>query len=492
MTRLIAAFLAAAGLAACASLVAPTAPASAGAEVALCARWFEQLDAAVDRAGVRDAEAERIVGFAGLRIDRLAASLREQARADALTFEAWLARAQQLDGEGRAAEITNLPRSAFPIDGAADAAAAATRARQCSRAWREPLQRDAALREQLLERAQVPDRYAGWQRALGVYPLVRWPFFAGVRGWQREHQAQVEQWLAAPPPTQRYVPAGAAPPAARVAALWGQRTRDTLGLPRFAPDEIALLLAAHAPALEVETRGAFDRFGVLQWREGAAAPTVDDGAPVLYQRVAATRYRGQWLLQLVYSLWFPERPAQSRFDLLAGRLDAVVLRITLAPDDGRPLLVDTMHGCGCYHLFMPTPEVQLRGDAPAGIEWAYAPIKLPAVPAGGRIVVRLASTTHYVVGAALDSGAPGTPYDVRDERTLRTLPTPEGGTRSVFGPDGLVAGSERGERFLYWPMGIASAGAMRQWGHHATAFVGRRHFDDADLIERRFEIPMLK
>jgi hypothetical protein len=28
---------------------------------------------------------------------------------------------------------------------------------------------------------------------------------------------------------------------------------------------------------------------------------------------------------------------------------------------------------------------------------------------------------------------------------------------------------------------------MRQWGTHATAFVGRRHFDDADLIERRFE-----
>jgi hypothetical protein len=35
-------------------------------------------------------------------------------------------------------------------------------------------------------------------------------------------------------------------------------------------------------------------------------------------------------------------------------------------------------------------------------------------------------------------------------------------------------------------MGIASAGAMRQWGRHATAFVGRRHFDDADLFEKRF------
>ncbi|MBL8510596.1 MAG: hypothetical protein JNM52_03025 [Betaproteobacteria bacterium] len=64
---------------------------------------------------------------------------------------------------------------------------------------------------------------------------------------------------------------------------------------------------------------------------------------------------------------------------------------------------------------------------------------------------------------------------------------------SLYGPDGLVADTARGERFLFWPMGIASPGAMRQWGHHATAFVGRRHFDDADLIERRFQwVPVPK
>ena len=75
------------------------------------------------------------------------------------------------------------------------------------------------------------------------------------------------------------------------------------------------------------------------------------------------------------------------------------------------------------------------------------------------------------------------PYD-----ELRSMMRLEGGMRSAFGPDGLVPGSERLERFLFWPMGIASAGAMRQWGRHATAFVGRRHFDDADLLERRFDI----
>ena len=63
-----------------------------------------------------------------------------------------------------------------------------------------------------------------------------------------------------------------------------------------------------------------------------------------------------------------------------------------------------------------------------------------------------------------------------------------GQRRSLFDPDGVVRGTERAERFLFWPMGIANAGAMRQWGRHATAFIGRRHFDDADLIERRFDL----
>jgi len=69
--------------------------------------------------------------------------------------------------------------------------------------------------------------------------------------------------------------------------------------------------------------------------------------------------------------------------------------------------------------------------------------------------------------------------------TTQILETPERG-----GSFGLVAGSERPERFLFWPMGIASAGAMRQWGRHATAFVGRRHFDDADLLEKRFALDL--
>jgi hypothetical protein len=61
------------------------------------------------------------------------------------------------------------------------------------------------------------------------------------------------------------------------------------------------------------------------------------------------------------------------------------------------------------------------------------------------------------------------------------------GTRSLFGPDGLVPGSERGERWFLWVSGVRSPGAMREQGRRATAFLGRRHFDDPFLLDRIFE-----
>jgi hypothetical protein len=79
-------------------------------------------------------------------------------------------------------------------------------------------------------------------------------------------------------------------------------------------------------------------------------------------------------------------------------------------------------------------------------------------------------------------------YQLQDERVLTTLPRRGGGSRSVYDLDGLIPGSERAERWFFWPMGIESAGQMRQWGRHATAFVGRRHFDDPLLFDAYFEL----
>ncbi|MBE0587855.1 MAG: hypothetical protein IH617_07415, partial [Hydrogenophaga sp.] len=97
---------------------------------------------------------------------------------------------------------------------------------------------------------------------------------------------------------------------------------------------------------------------------------------------------------------------------------------------------------------------------------------------------------HYLTALSTARDLVGEPYEHRVESVLRSLPwlgTEPGTRRSLYGPGGLIAGTQRGERYLFWPMGVRDAGAQRQWGHHATAFVGRRHFDDPDLIDRRFE-----
>jgi hypothetical protein len=299
----------------------------------------------------------------------------------------------------------------------------------------------------------------------------------------------------------RYAPASAPLAAERVAALLAQIRPDALGIPQPSAQEQSLLLAAYAPLFEIETSGAYDRFGALFWgadqggigNVSTPAPQVDLARPQVYQRLAYTRYQGQTLLQLVYSVWFPERPRSSALDLLSGTLDSVVLRVTLDAR-GAPLLVDSIHSCGCYHMFFATPGVSPRPAPQARMEWAFVAATLPALSADQRLLVRLASRSHYVVGlqpAAADAAGPSTSYTLLDDAALRTLPVSDGfpgSTRSAFWPNGRVPGTERGERLLFWPMGIDSPGAMRQWGRQPTAFVGRRHFDDADLLELRFEL----
>lgn len=446
----------------CTTLATPPLPSSPRDDD--CSRWFARLDAAVDAAGVRDAQDERIDGFAGLRVDRFG-----QATRDGVPFEQWLTRAAALDRDARTAETWNLPPAAFPIDDAADAPTARQRSERCRAAWPARLAASSEARNALLQRAEVPDRYSMGLRALGLYPLVRWPFFAGVNAWQNDHQRTVERWASAPPPLQRWVPDD---------------------------DSVPLVFE-----IEQQPRGAlapFDRFGVPGWSDATArVPQVDATQPVVYRRQAQGLHDGRVLRQDVFTLWFAERPTSGRFDLLGGALDGVIVRLTYGPD-GTPWMLDTIHACGCYHLFFPADGVRLRDGAPQHEEWAFVPGRLPTLQAGERWAVRIASATHYVTGVVRDDGgaAAARRYTLRDENELRSLPLPTGagganaGRRSLYGADGLVAGSERGERFVFWPMGIASAGAMRQWGHHATAFVGRRHFDDPDLLFDRFILPL--
>ncbi len=474
-------------LGACAAVQSPqfTHLQSGEAVIRDCARWFEATDAAVEAAGVRDREAFMVAGFPYLRSTRFLAAFKPAA-ADLELRRSWMEQLQLSDLRARVAELRNLQTDH-------DIGNALETAQRCGRLLMERDMANPAVPSLLSDRVPVADAYSDGLRVAGLYAVTRIPFARGVAQWHAEAKEMFEQSRnGAKPahPVERYAPARALRYSrAEVAGLLA-RADKALGLLRLSAEEEARLFSSYAPVFEVETTGEFDRPGALRWGD-ADHPVVDTRDPVVYQRLAYSRYGDRTLVQLVYTLWFGERPADKAFDILAGDLDGLVWRVTLAPD-GEPLVFDTMHPCGCYHMFFPTPLAALQPAPDSDDEWAFIPLTLPRVQPDDRVRLRIATRSHYLVDVVLEAtaGAVSHHYEVRSENELRSLPLPGGGFRSTYGVDALVKGTERGERFLFWPMGIPSAGAMRQWGNHATAFLGRRHFDDADLIERRFRLTL--
>jgi hypothetical protein len=445
------------------------------------------LDESVAAAGVRDAQEVPVRGYPYLRATRLLAALRAKAAGDEAALHALADRMLALDLEARRYEIMNLPKGQAPA-----LREALERTQHCGRLLRELDLAKAEARRGLLERARVPDDYRTAQRVLGLYALTRLAFAEGVRRHESEVRDAFGRELAAPAGASliRHAPPPAPPlPRSRVALILARAADNPLGIPEPGEAELEELLAAYAPSFDIEVKGDYDRFGALRWLRDADAPSVDGGQLAVYAHPAWTLYRDRVLLQLVYTIWFPERPPASAGDILAGKLDGVTWRVTLAPD-GEPLVYDAMHPCGCYHLFFPTARARAR-PAPGGAEeWLFAPQSLPRVTEGERPVLRIASGTHYIERVTLVHGSDSLArYELRPYGELRSM-FRFAARASAFGSDGLVPGTERAERLLYWPMGIVSAGAMRQWGRHATAFIGRRHFDDADLFEKRFSFDL--
>jgi hypothetical protein len=74
------------------------------------------------------------------------------------------------------------------------------------------------------------------------------------------------------------------------------------------------------------------------------------------------------------------------------------LRLTLSAD-GQVLMFDSIHNCGCYHVFVPAQTLRPK-PAPSRQEWAFVPTSLPALLPGQRLRVRLSSEDHQVIGLA--------------------------------------------------------------------------------------------
>ena len=477
----------------CANLQAPQRDHLASTDIPLadCAAWFAALDAAVAQDGVNDIAARPMPGFPYLRIDRFLAEMKAEAKQDLQLRRGWIDEMRARDADGRRVEIANLSDDQIAALGTSQRNAVETRTQDCAeRLMKADLGAETAI-DELYRRAFVADDYSLVKRAIGLYELTRLPFYAGVSGWHEDATETFSKASRGDLPKermQRYLPPQVPVFSHKqVSEILTHAAEQPFGLAQLSQAQRQRLFATYAPVLEVETQANFDRIGRLYWSSDAS-PQVDISQPVVYHRLSYTRVDGRTLLQLVYLAWFPARPIDGSFDILGGHLDGIVWRVTLAAD-GEPLLFDSIHPCGCYHMFFPTPRLEPLPSPQPWTEWAFIPTSLPSVTESQRLVIEVESRSHYLsnVSATATPGN-GTTYQFADYNDLRSLPLPQGGSRSVFGPDGLIAGSERGERYLFWPMGIKSPGAMRQAGSQPTAFVGRRHFDDADLVDKRFHL----
>jgi hypothetical protein len=431
-----------------------------------------------------DGQYQRLEGFAGLRSDRLLAALGRSAKTSEQR-RLWLQQLAARDAEASAIEWANRPvtgRARGHGHGAQPSQSSQQPFQQsqlasCRAAQVQRLSEDDSAFQQAVDAAQVTDDYRGWARALGLYPLFK-PFYQhAIRAWQTQAaqaQAPVEsaRWLT-------YQPFEAAQP------MLGILMHDALGLPQPTAQQRAALLAQHAPLLRIEQLSRADRLG----SPGFAADgqrSFDPLVPQLYQQLGWSRLDGRWHLQLVYQLWFSQRPKAHGLDLYAGELDGLIWRVTLN-DQGDAVLYDAIHPCGCWHAFF----------LPASSPWQF---RQPAQQEA-RSARRLQNTGQHAATLWLSgrehrllwvderrSPYPAIEYLRSELDQLRQLPHPQG-RRSLYGPDGLVAGSERLERWLLWPSGVRSPGAMRQWGRHATAFVGRAQFDDPQLLDQYFFMP---
>lgn len=473
--------------------VAPRQDVAAGPEEE-CREAFRRVDRAIAEAGVRDGMAARVAGFPYLRVNRFLASYAGGEMSDA-QFSEWMDRLTGLGSQSHSIEFANLPADRSEVLGhelwSIDRSRmwVASTLADCAVSLAGADFGDPARRAALRAVAAVPDDYSAWQRVAGLYWLTRVPFASGVRRWHEEVRATFALPLAALPVSgelRSYAPPPGRLTAVQVAALLKLASANALGIPEPRGADLDALFRTFAPVFTVDTAGDADLPGGLGWGE-SGVPRVVSRLPVVYRRVSHARYQGRALLQLNYWLWFPERPKGAGSDLLAGHLDGLLWRVTLAPD-GAPWVFDSIHPCGCYHLFFPTARAVPKAQPDTLDEMAFVPQALPRIAPGARVELRIESGTHYLQRIVLrDDPAQGAAeYVFAEDDSLRSLPLPGGGRRSLFRPDGIVQGSERGERWLFWPMGVPEPGAMRQWGRHATAFVGRRHFDDPGLLERYF------
>lgn len=457
--------------------------------LAKCAGLFAQADNIVRNANATDAQTSRLPGFPYLRSSRFLASfLYELDEPQKLLV--WMNEMRGLDKQARAYELKN---ASVELSGFMDEPDLMAELDSCAESMMQEDIEDPEQLASIKRAAKVADSYITANRIAGVYPISSWFVKRGINRLQknikRTFSSAVKPSIASGA-LETYAPKEV--PAIgeeEISQLLMAGTANTLAMPSFNKQDKETLFSYFAPVWELDQVSEDDHIGSPYWLANQKLG-INISDSVVYQYLSYTRLDGQVLPQFNYIIWFPARPAASGVDILAGHLDGITWRVTVSTD-GNILMYDSMHNCGCYHMFFPISETGVsRLTQSSGEESILVPQQVAMLQTGQRVHLRIASGSHYIEAVTNKPvNSRHNTYRFADYNELRSLARIDGKHLSMFGINGIVPGTSRKERWLLWPMGVEDAGAMRQWGHHATAFIGRRHFDDADLLERYFSFP---
>ncbi|MGF1703613.1 hypothetical protein L4D09_25295 [Photobacterium makurazakiensis] len=333
----------------------------------------------------------------------------------------------------------------------------------------------------------IASSYEPWLRFFGVYPLSKQVAKPAIEAEQKRILADFGHESEGY--TIRYAMEKNTSLTSIQIKKWfsNARQRSDSQWPQLTDQQISQLFNHYAPIMTIESSSVDDKPGRVEYSPNLQ-PLVNATAPTVYLNHSYTEFHGNIHLQLNYSVWFANRTPTSSFDPYAGKFDGVILRLTL-DQQGQPLILDNIHQCGCYHMvFALQPQLkfaQLSEDIEKPLVFHKAK---PA--AESRLSVTLSQGIHMIKQVQWTSNPTPAralmplPYDA-----LRSIPTSEGQHKSLFDQRGMLLASERLERVYLWPFGVPSPGTMRQVGHHATAFIGERHFDDANVLEALFLPP---
>jgi hypothetical protein len=456
-------------------------------------QFFELLDRTVQEAGVRNAADFMVAGFPYLRANRFLAGLKAELDNDARRQQ-WVRWMQQLDLAARRKEIQNLPAEDL---------------KDLMRRLGEPpdrsilINRVAFYAEQLLAHDQrrpnffptlqaaviAPSEYSTAMRVVGLYPLTSIP----VTAVTRRVQEKFKQWHHAPADQAEIVGEltayGPLQPQAydeSIARRIAVRSRqNALGVPQPSISDQQILLAMFAPVIYQDVAAAYDRIGQIVWHQGKVS--IDPAQPTVYHYFSHSRLKGEPVLQLNYVFWYSARNGPLSPRIERGPLDGLTVRVSL-DHDGQPFMVDVMNNCGCYHFYAPHSGKPAKIISIPGTIKAFVPRGLPASYPRQRLRLRIMSGWHQVDHLDADiPPQPYVPYQLVDYDRLEMLPRGDQGVESIFNTRGIAKNSPRMEALVFFPMGIADIGSMRQRGHHAVVFIGRAHFDDPDIFDKNFE-----